>query len=144
MRTLLPRKWNQFEQTIADATRREFLTSSASGLGGLALSAHLASELVAEEGARRHDPLGPRAAHSSAKAKACIFLFLEGGPSHIDMWDLKPNAPSEVRGPFNPISTKVPGGRSASHESRRMLFVPPRSMNSDSMNASATYPRPNR
>lgn len=43
------------------------------------------------------------------KAKACIFLLLEGGPSHIDMWDLKPNAPSEIRGPFNPISTNVPG-----------------------------------
>jgi hypothetical protein len=44
-----------------------------------------------------------------AKAKACIFLMLEGGPSHIDMWDLKPEAPSEIRGPFSPISTKVAG-----------------------------------
>lgn len=44
-----------------------------------------------------------------AKAKACIFLMLEGGPSHIDMWDLKPDAPSEIRGPFSPISTVVPG-----------------------------------
>ncbi len=45
----------------------------------------------------------------SAPAKACIFLFLEGGPSSIDMWDLKPDAPSEIRGPFNPIATSVPG-----------------------------------
>jgi hypothetical protein len=44
-----------------------------------------------------------------AKAKACIFLMLEGGPSHIDMWDLKPDAPAEIRGPFQPISTVVPG-----------------------------------
>ena len=44
-----------------------------------------------------------------AKAKACIFFMLEGGPSHIDMWDLKPDAPSEIRGPFKPISTVVPG-----------------------------------
>ncbi|MEY3459348.1 MAG: hypothetical protein RL215_2505, partial [Planctomycetota bacterium] len=44
-----------------------------------------------------------------AKAKACIFFMLEGGPSHIDMWDLKPNAPVEIRGPYNPISTTVPG-----------------------------------
>ncbi len=44
-----------------------------------------------------------------AKAKACIFFMLEGGPSHIDMWDLKPEAPVEIRGPFNPISTAVPG-----------------------------------
>jgi hypothetical protein len=43
------------------------------------------------------------------KAKACIFFLLEGGPSHIDMWDMKPEAPKEIRGPFNPISTVVPG-----------------------------------
>ena len=50
------------------------------------------------------------AAHSKpTKAKACIFLFLEGGPSTIDMWDLKPDAPSEIRGPYRPIATSVPG-----------------------------------
>jgi hypothetical protein len=39
----------------------------------------------------------------------CIMLFLVGGPSHIDTWDPKPNAPAEVRGPFKPIDTTVPG-----------------------------------
>lgn len=39
----------------------------------------------------------------------CIMLFLVGGPSQIDTWDPKPNAPAEIRGPFNPISTTVPG-----------------------------------
>jgi len=78
-------------------TRRRAIRIGASGLiGGLSLPRLLAMEDLA--------PLA-----TPAKAKACIFLFLEGGPSHIDMWDLKPNAPSEVRGPFNPISTKVPG-----------------------------------
>lgn len=43
------------------------------------------------------------------KAKSCIFLFLEGGPSTIDMWDLKPEAPPEIRGPYKPIATSVPG-----------------------------------
>ncbi len=43
------------------------------------------------------------------KAKACIFLFLEGGPSTIDMWDMKPEAAVEVRGPYKQIATKVPG-----------------------------------
>ena len=46
---------------------------------------------------------------SSAKAKSCIFLFLEGGPPHQDMWDPKPEAPPEIRGPFTPIATNVPG-----------------------------------
>lgn len=44
-----------------------------------------------------------------AQAKSVIFLFLEGGPSTIDMWDLKPDAPAEIRGPYMPIATKVPG-----------------------------------
>lgn len=39
----------------------------------------------------------------------CIMLFLLGGPSHIDTWDMKPKAPAEVRGPFQPIKTNVPG-----------------------------------
>ena len=39
----------------------------------------------------------------------CIMLFLVGGPSHIDTWDPKPNAPAEVRGPFQPTATNVPG-----------------------------------
>ena len=45
----------------------------------------------------------------SPKAKSCIFLFLEGGPPHLDMWDPKPEAPTEIRGPFGTISTNVPG-----------------------------------
>jgi hypothetical protein len=44
-----------------------------------------------------------------AKATSCIFLFLEGGPPHQDMFDPKPDAPAEIRGPFKPISTKLPG-----------------------------------
>jgi len=43
------------------------------------------------------------------KEKACIFILLCGGPSHLDTWDLKPSAPAEIRGPYNPIATAVPG-----------------------------------
>jgi hypothetical protein len=39
----------------------------------------------------------------------CILLVLNGGPSHLDTWDMKPDAPSEIRGPFRPIRTNVPG-----------------------------------
>ncbi len=42
-------------------------------------------------------------------AKSVIMLFLQGGPSHIDIWDPKPQAPSNIRGEFKPIKTKVPG-----------------------------------
>lgn len=43
------------------------------------------------------------------RAKACILLWLDGGPSHLETFDLKPAAPAEVRGPFQPIATRTPG-----------------------------------
>ncbi|MCH8042961.1 MAG: DUF1501 domain-containing protein [Planctomycetes bacterium] len=46
-----------------------------------------------------------------AAEKSCIFVLLCGGPSHVDTWDMKPNAPVEIRGPYKPIATKVPGMR---------------------------------
>src|SRR3954447_16284891 len=51
-------------------------------------------------------PLGQGAAK-----KSCIFLWLCGGPSHLDMWDMKPDAPAEIRGPYKPAATTVPGLR---------------------------------
>ena len=43
--------------------------------------------------------------------KSCIFILLCGGPSHIDTWDMKPDAPLDYRGPYETISTSVPGMR---------------------------------
>lgn len=43
------------------------------------------------------------------KAKSCILFFMEGGPSHIDLWDMKPEAPAEIRGIYSPIATSLPG-----------------------------------
>lgn len=70
----------------ADVNRRDFLYHSGVGLGSLALSTMLAQE-------RAHGaagPLAPKPQHATAKAKHCIFLLLEGGPSHIDTFDPKP------------------------------------------------------
>ena len=47
--------------------------------------------------------------------KSCVFIFLFGGPSHIDLWDMKPNAPAEVRGEFKPMPTSVPGIQICEH-----------------------------
>jgi Protein of unknown function (DUF1501) len=55
--------------------------------------------------------LSSAAQRSSANQNACILLFLQGGPSHLDLWDPKPHAPSEVRGPFGSIATRVGGLR---------------------------------
>src|SRR5262249_40173735 len=54
---------------------------------------------------------GGKARPEGVAEKSCIFLLLCGGPSHLDTWDLKPSAPAEIRGPYQPIATKVPGMR---------------------------------
>src|SRR6516225_9614114 len=48
-------------------------------------------------------------------ADACILIFLDGGPSHLDTWDMKPDAPAEIRGEFKPIATSLPGVRLSEH-----------------------------
>ncbi len=45
----------------------------------------------------------------NTRPRKCIFILLQGGPSHLDLWDLKPEAPAEIRGPFKPIDTNVSG-----------------------------------
>lgn len=79
----------------AGATRRELLRFTGLSLFGLSLPNYL----------RARDSVSSLA----PKAKSCILIWLDGGPSHLEMFDLKPDAPLEVRGPFRPISTNVPG-----------------------------------
>ncbi|HXG12759.1 MAG TPA: DUF1501 domain-containing protein [Gemmataceae bacterium] len=75
-------------------TRRDFLHAGAISTLGLTLPGWMAQKAA---GAVRDRDIN------------CIMLFLVGGPSHIDTWDPKPNAPEEIRGPFRPIATNVPG-----------------------------------
>jgi uncharacterized protein (DUF1501 family) len=77
-------------------SRRDFLRIGALALGGLSLAELLR---LKAQGA-----LSPEHAH-----KAVIMINLVGGPSHIDMYDMKPDAPAEYRGEFKPIKTNVPG-----------------------------------
>src|SRR5262245_6521033 len=51
------------------------------------------------------------AGNASRAEKSCIFVLLCGGPSHVDTWDMKPNAPGNIRGQYQPIATRVPGMR---------------------------------
>jgi hypothetical protein len=76
-------------------TRRDFLRATAAGAAGLALAGT--------------GTAGSRPPLAAGTAKSCIFINLVGGPSHLDTFDPKPDAPSEVRGPFRPIRTRVPG-----------------------------------
>jgi hypothetical protein len=58
---------------------------------------------------------GPGRVLANRSQRSCILLFLCGGPSQLDTWDLKPAAPSQVRGPFKPIATTVPGMQICEH-----------------------------
>jgi hypothetical protein len=75
-------------------SRRNWLRIGGLALGGLSLPQILRGEAVAGR---------------SNRAKGIIMVLLPGGPSHLDMYDLKPEAPSEIRGEFRPIATNVPG-----------------------------------
>ncbi len=75
--------------------RRDFLHAGALSLLGLGLTDHFR--------------LKAAGAIDRGREKNCIFLMLVGGPSQLDLWDMKPNAPSEIRGPYKPIRTNVPG-----------------------------------
>src|SRR6188508_1775918 len=74
-------------------TRRDFLHVGALGATGLTLPGLFQA----------------RAAVPAKKPKACILLFMDGGPPQMDTFDLKPEAPPEIRGEFKPIDTNVPG-----------------------------------
>jgi hypothetical protein len=84
-------------------SRRWFLETGGAGLAGLTLPRVL--------------PAGPTVdVPALATRKTSVILFwLSGGPSHIDMWDPKPDAPREIRGPFGTIPTKLPGVRFCEH-----------------------------
>src|SRR5215203_5153757 len=71
----------------AYASRREFLARAGNGFGMLALGSLLADQGFAAPAA---DPLAPHQPHFPGKAKSVIWLFMNGGPSHVDTWDYKP------------------------------------------------------
>lgn len=86
--------------STATLPRRTLLRAGGAGMLGLTLPSLLRAAEAAQTAVRP----GLR-----ARAKSVIFLFQWGGPSHIDMFDLKPKAPAEVRGPLKPIPSSVPG-----------------------------------
>jgi hypothetical protein len=87
--------WGAKQRFCDGITRRNFLKIGAFG-AGLTLADMLRLRAAAGAG-------------KSTSAKAAIMIYLPGGPSHLDMYDLKPDAPKEFRGEFKPIKTNVPG-----------------------------------
>jgi hypothetical protein len=116
--------------------RREFLRVGGLSFTGLMLSDWLRGRAVAS--GRRP------AAGSFGKAKSCIVIFNYGGPSHLETFDLKPDAPAEIRGEFRPIATRVPGVTISEHLPRLArvadLYTIVRSVNHiDNDHAVGTY-----
>ena len=91
-------------QLCDGVTRREFLRVGGAAMLGLSLPKILALQANADTTLDPSEPL-----NGFGNAKSVILLFLQGGPSHIDIWDPKPDAPSNVRGEFKPIRTNVSG-----------------------------------
>ena len=83
------------KRSCAGISRRELLQVGGAGLLGL----HLPGLLAAEEA---------QTPFPGAKAKSVIFMFLFGGPSQLETFDMKPEAPQEIRGPFRPIASRTP------------------------------------
>ena len=99
------RSFQPTRPAVAAPSRRELLEIGGLSLLGLnALDlARLQAQTPVESAAARH------------RINSCVFVFLFGGPSHIDLWDMKPDAPAEVRGEFKPIATKAPGVELCEH-----------------------------
>ena len=81
---------NNINQPHHSDTRRDFLRTGTMGLGSMALASLLNDGSLAGASGSDADPLRPRAGHFPAKAKAVIFLFMAGGPSHLELFDPKP------------------------------------------------------
>jgi hypothetical protein len=87
----------------AGVIRREFLQVGFSGFVGLGLTDMLAGRSRADQRSQ------PRGRATAPRAKSLILVFLTGGLSHLDSFDMKPDAPEGIRGEFRPIATSVPG-----------------------------------
>ncbi len=94
-------------RNIIELTRRDFLVSTARGVGGLAFASLLAGDGLLAAGARKSErdlnPLAPRPPHFAPKAKRCIFIYMEGGVSQLDLFDPKPKL-TELNGEKLPES----------------------------------------
>src|SRR5436309_15611844 len=83
------------EHYMPARSRREFLMRSCGGLGALAFSSMLQASAPV-------DPLAPKKPHHEPKAKSVIWLFMEGGPSHLDLFDPKPELDKLAGRPMPP------------------------------------------
>src|SRR4051812_18852526 len=108
-------------------SRRDFLTSTASGIGMLALASLLEDDGVLAAGAApggAADPLAPRLPHFAPKAKSCICIYLEGAPSQLDLFDPKPRL-NELHGkPLPESMTKNVRFAFIQKESARLMGSP--------------------
>ena len=97
------------ERPCHGRSRRELLRIGTLGLFGLSLDPFFRGQARARDGTPGDRGRDPRLIRGFGRARSVILLYLQGAPSHIDLWDPKPDAPSSIRGEFRPIDTTVPG-----------------------------------
>lgn len=91
------------------ATRRTFLRVGGAGMLGISLPQLLQLKSAAAAEAKAEDSQSHGGGPGWNQAKNIILVYLQGGPSHLDLWDPKENVPDNVKSVFKPISTKIPG-----------------------------------
>jgi len=96
------------QRVCSGLTRRDLLRVGGAGLFGVNLPSILAAEAAA-------DISSPGTAFGSGRAKSVLFLYLFGGPSQLETFDMKPEAPATIRGPFQSIDSRTPGLRICEH-----------------------------
>ena len=127
------------ELPLHNLSRRGLVRMGAFGWLGLDRLLARGNSLRAADGAS----IKPKADHA-------IVLFLNGGPSHLDTWDMKPDAPAEIRGPFGSIPTTVPGVRFGEHlpslarQMHRLTVIRSMHHSVNNSHAAAVYGRPKR
>src|SRR5437879_6580003 len=90
-------------------SRREFLQIGSLDLFGLGLPQFLKRQALSRNLAAGEPGRDRPGTHGFGRARSVILLYLQGAPSHIDLWDPKPDAPSSIRGEFAPIATNAAG-----------------------------------
>jgi hypothetical protein len=104
--------WPAAGDLLQVGSRRWFLRTGLAGFAGLSLASTLKLQAASSRSPNPHrDP------------RAVILFWLSGGPSHLDTWDPKPDAPAEIRGPYHTIATSVPGIRVCEHLSRQARLM---------------------
>ncbi|MDA1051015.1 MAG: DUF1501 domain-containing protein [Planctomycetota bacterium] len=112
-------------------------------VGGIGLTGLTLPDLLRADSLRPAESL--QQGSGFGRARSCVIFFLKGGPSHLDTLDMKPDAPSEVRGEFQPIDTTAPGVQVCEHlpmlaqQADKFAVIRSMALRGDAVHSTAAY-----